>query len=395
MNAKLTTVSAVAITLGFIAQAHAQTMPEQVGPKPLEAPAKALEIVVGTGYTQSWGNLVQGLPTQDVITPGIGVDLGISYRATPYFGIGAYGQYQEFTAERADTARGFTAGLQVALHTAPYSRVDPFFTLGGGYRGLWENFNTTGAPSVSWQGFELGKLAFGIDFRASRDVAIAPYVAGGLFLPVWQSVGNTSAVALSDPRVSAELNAGLQARFDIAGEHVAPARAQPVYQETVTTTSAQVTTPPAQVETQPQPQQQPQQQEVMKPVCPSINVSEEILHACGLEVNDVEAAPKFDYNKADLLPKDQEVLQKIADCFSTGALKGNAMLLVGRADPRGSVAYNDRLGMRRANNVASFLEQHGLQNNRIQRVTRGERDARGTNEQGWAIDRRVDIMVAH
>ena len=49
MNAKLTTVSAVAITLGFITQAHAQNMPEQVGPKPLAAPQNALEIVVGTG----------------------------------------------------------------------------------------------------------------------------------------------------------------------------------------------------------------------------------------------------------------------------------------------------------------------------------------------------------
>ncbi len=133
----------------------------------------------------------------------------------------------------------------------------------------------------------------------------------------------------------------------------------------------------------------------MKPVCPSINVSEEILKACGLEVNDVEAAPKFDFNKADLLPQDQAVLQKLAECFDTGALKGQAMLLVGRADPRGTVAYNDRLGMRRANNVANFLEQHNIPNNRIQRVTRGERDARGTNEETWAVDRRVDILVAH
>jgi peptidoglycan-associated lipoprotein len=394
MNAKLMTVSAVALALGFVSQARAQTMPEQVEPRPLPAPTKALELVVGTGYTQGFGSLQSGVNMQDVIRAGIGVDAAIAYRATPYFSFGVTGQYQEFTAERANSARGFTAGIQAALHTAPYSRVDPFFTLGGGYRGLWENPNIPGTNNLSTQGFELAKLQFGVDFRASRDVAIAPVIGGDLSLPVWQSVGNTTANTITDPRVSAFVFAGLQARFDVTSSHEAPAR--PVVEQT-TVTSAPVTTPtpPVEATPQPQPQEQPQASQAMKPVCPSINVSEEILHACGLEVNDVEAAPKFDFNKSDLLPKDQEVLQKIADCFENGALKGNSMLLVGRADPRGTVAYNDKLGLKRANNVASFLEQHGLANNRIQRVTRGERDARGTNEETWAVDRRVDILVAH
>ena len=42
--------------------------------------------------------------------------------------------------------------------------------------------------------------------------------------------------------------------------------------------------------------------------------------------------------------------------------------------------------------MASFLEQVGIESERIERLSRGKLDARGRDEAGWAIDRRVDIL---
>ena len=110
-----------------------------------------------------------------------------------------------------------------------------------------------------------------------------------------------------------------------------------------------------------------------------------------MNLDNPDTAPKFDFDKSDLLPGDMDVLQKIAECFSTGPLKDDGVHLVGRADPRGGEAYNMALGMRRANSVATFLEQHGVAHSRIEATSRGKADATGTDEASWAKDRRVDI----
>jgi peptidoglycan-associated lipoprotein len=62
------------------------------------------------------------------------------------------------------------------------------------------------------------------------------------------------------------------------------------------------------------------------------------------------------------------------------------------ADPRGSAAYNQALGLRRASGVASFLERYGVDTSRILKTSRGKLDAVGRDEAGWAIDRRVDVL---
>jgi peptidoglycan-associated lipoprotein len=93
------------------------------------------------------------------------------------------------------------------------------------------------------------------------------------------------------------------------------------------------------------------------------------------------------------LPADETVLRQIGECFSTGPLHGRELMLVGRADPRGTVEYNDALGERRASNVASFLTNTGISRDRIEVTSRGKLDAVGRDEAGWAIDRRVDVIL--
>ena len=395
MNAKLTTVSAVAIALVSAAQAHAQTSapPESAPPPPagekgyldqdVAAPTNALELSVGTGYTQGFGSLQSGVNMQDVITPGIGVDFGIAYRFHPRWSIGLVGAWQGFQPERANSANGLTAGFAAAYHFSPYTRTDPWLQLGAGYRMLWEGHDTS--PTVLTHGFELGKALLGVDIRVDKDVAIAPVIGADLSLPLWQSVGGGTSVAITDPRVSAYVFAGLQARFDVTSTHdtgkpmVAEAPPPVITQAEV---PAPKPAPPAPVEE-------------TKPVSPSISVSEEVLQACNINLNNIEKAPKFDFDKSQLLPEDEVILEKIAECFSSGPLKGKDMLLVGRADPRGTVQYNEKLGMKRANAVSSALERLGVEKEQLQPTSRGKLDATGTDEASWAMDRRVDILLVH
>lgn len=141
---------------------------------------------------------------------------------------------------------------------------------------------------------------------------------------------------------------------------------------------------------QPQPAPPPPQKPDDDPTKSQINISDEIKKACG--ISDSEA--HFAFDSARVQAKDAAVLEKLAQCFASGPLKGRQMRLVGHADPRGEAEYNMVLGGKRADNVMNFLAQKGLPSNQMSTTSRGELDATGTDEATWALDRRVDIMLA-
>ena len=371
MNSKLTMLFGVGAALALASDANAQAETSEA--KPLETPTKALEIYGGAGYTQGFGSLQAGVDMKQVITPGIATDVGVGYRVDPHWAVGLTGQYAEFDAQRANSARGAIFGAAVAYHIRPFEKWDPWVQLGTGYRFLWEN-NVAPTPDLLTHGFELARLLVGLDSRVSRDIAMGPAVGVDITLPLWQAVNGGTSTALNDPRVSTFVFAGLSARFDVGGRFVGGEK-PPV----VTVTQAAVC-PPA-------PAPPP-----AKPVSPSLAASDEVLEACKMNLDNVDTAPKFDFDKSVLLPADMDVLAKVAECFSTGPLKGDRMLLVGRADPRGTREYNDALGMRRADTVATYMEQHGIDGARIERTSRGKDDATGTDEATWATDRRVDML---
>lgn len=148
--------------------------------------------------------------------------------------------------------------------------------------------------------------------------------------------------------------------------------------------------PPAPVEepvaqTEPQPSEKPGDD----PQQSDINISDAIRQACG--ISDAEA--RFAFNSAAVRAEDRAILKKLADCFSTGALKGREMRLVGHADPRGEAEYNMVLGGRRADNVKAAVAREGLAESQIATSSRGEMDATGTDEASWARDRRVDVLL--
>lgn len=125
------------------------------------------------------------------------------------------------------------------------------------------------------------------------------------------------------------------------------------------------------------------------PTAGSIQIDERILKACG----DVKIA-HFAFDSASISGDAADALGALARCFVTGPLAGAKMRLVGHADPRGGVAYNIALGQQRAGSVATFLSERGLSEERMGTLSKGAFDAQGTDEDGWALDRKVEVFLA-
>ena len=130
-------------------------------------------------------------------------------------------------------------------------------------------------------------------------------------------------------------------------------------------------------------------------VSPNLALSGDLMQMCGIKPPAESANPNFDYDKDELTPEDRTVLDQLATCLTTGALKGKAVSLIGRADPRGTDEYNLGLGSRRASSVGTYLERLGVGQPQLAVTTRGSLDASGTDEAGWQKDRRVDITLAN
>jgi peptidoglycan-associated lipoprotein len=131
-----------------------------------------------------------------------------------------------------------------------------------------------------------------------------------------------------------------------------------------TTTPAPTNDQPAAAEqTKPAPQVTQDQQ-----VSPNLALSGDIVQLCGIKAASLTADPHFDYNKDELTPEDRTVLDQLATCMTTGALKGKAVSLVGR-------------------------EHLGVGQPQLAVTTRGALDATGTDEAGYAKDRRVDVQL--
>jgi outer membrane protein OmpA-like peptidoglycan-associated protein len=104
-------------------------------------------------------------------------------------------------------------------------------------------------------------------------------------------------------------------------------------------------------------------------------------------------SPKFDYEAQDLKGDARSTLERLAQCLTKGTLKGSKVLLTGHCDARGEQEFNMSLGDYRAEAVKTFLVSLGVSTNDVRTSSRGELDASGTDEAGWATDRRVDIEV--
>jgi peptidoglycan-associated lipoprotein len=125
------------------------------------------------------------------------------------------------------------------------------------------------------------------------------------------------------------------------------------------------------------------------PTAGVVHISSDIRKACGIS----DADAHFAFDSASLGEGERPVLNQLATCFVSGPLGGREMRLVGHADPRGPDEYNMVLGGSRADTVKTFLTMKGVPGGRIATTSRGEMEARGTEEASWAEDRRVDVLL--
>lgn len=130
-------------------------------------------------------------------------------------------------------------------------------------------------------------------------------------------------------------------------------------------------------------------EDVATPTSGSVQIEDKILKACG----DIPEA-RFAFDSAAIAGQAEAALSALAKCFVSGPLKGKGMKLVGHTDPRGTETYNRGLGQRRAGSVASFLNAKGLEPSRVATSSAGEDEATGTDDEGWAKDRKVDVFLA-
>lgn len=102
----------------------------------------------------------------------------------------------------------------------------------------------------------------------------------------------------------------------------------------------------------------------------------------------------FDYNKATLREDARAILEE-----AVGAMARNPetdILITGNCDIRGSEAYNEKLGRKRAEAVKKFMLKSGIPEERIRIVSRGKLDAVGhvSDLVGMQKDRNAQFMIA-
>jgi hypothetical protein len=245
-KSKLIVVAAVGAVTMVAAPALAQEQEEGTPyfQRSLAAPKRAFELSVLPGYSQPFGDIERGFSIRDTAGGGGSVQIGAAYRVVPRWSlglVGAYGQYGNgvgrATFVNAGDASTAAVGVEGVFHLLPYNRVDPFLTLGTGWRGMWERHDGPSNDTFR-HGLSLARVGIGVDIRISRDVAIAPVVAGDANMFLWQNVEGTSgSTTIVNPRTNLFLTAGLQGRFDLAGERVDRYGAAT---STTTTTGAEV-----------------------------------------------------------------------------------------------------------------------------------------------------------
>jgi len=181
----------------------------------------AFEIAVATGYSQGGGPLGGGMRhLEDISGPGGAFELDLGYRIIPSLTIGAYGTFSDYqhgdSVDSNTEVLGATAGVQAAWHFRADRSIDPWVSLGTGWKGLW--LDPQSGKATSLQGLELARLQVGADYRVSKDVAIAPVIGGGLAMFVSQDSPMTNDYTeIQTKKVNFTGFAGLSGRFDLGG----------------------------------------------------------------------------------------------------------------------------------------------------------------------------------
>jgi outer membrane protein W len=176
-----------------------------------------LEIAVGAGYSQAFGNITAGRSISDLATGGGALEVDLGYRLIPNLSLGLYGTGSTYAIPSnatLDNAWSMSAGVQAAWHFRPDGLFDPWFSLGSGWRGMWTV--GSGTTQSSRHGWEIARIQAGVDYRINESVAVSPVIGVDLSMFFTEKLaGDDGFHNVSSPETNTFVYAGLLSRFDI------------------------------------------------------------------------------------------------------------------------------------------------------------------------------------
>jgi OOP family OmpA-OmpF porin len=124
--------------------------------------------------------------------------------------------------------------------------------------------------------------------------------------------------------------------------------------------------------------------------CPNTPAGTEV-NALGCPESLVLDGVNFEFDSAQLTPEARQELNTVAERLANNS--GVRVSIEGHTDSVGSAAYNKELSQQRAESVASYLQQSGVQANRMRAIGYGEERPIATNDtdEGRAENRRVEL----
>jgi hypothetical protein len=178
-----------------------------------------LELGVATGYMRGHGPAAgRMMPNlQDLAGDGAAIAVELGWRIDPRWMAGTYFEVGRLASgsQETDGMTSLAAGIQGQVHLAPASRLDPWFGLGAGWRGL-ELEHAAGTHMM--QGLDLARVQLGVAYRVSDRLAVAPTVGISFTRMLSEKRPGTGSYSdIEQRRTGHFVLAGVAGRFDVLG----------------------------------------------------------------------------------------------------------------------------------------------------------------------------------
>jgi hypothetical protein len=171
---------------------------------------------------QHVGDIGTGMASVDDLSRGGGgAELQVGYRISPQLSVGAYGTLSGYStgprvAATTDLVIGATGGVFAGWHFRPATAIDPWVSVGTGWRGMW--LGNDQATEAKLQGIELTRVQAGVDYRLTPSIAITPYVGASASMFIARGdMTDGSYTELANKELNWSFTGGVMGRFDLFG----------------------------------------------------------------------------------------------------------------------------------------------------------------------------------